>query len=243
MPYVSGTNVYSTGATTNATMFFDVQEECILRTVKTYTDVTGTRRIELRDNQGQLLQYKDVLISPDSQIVTLDFALAPGLGYQITTNDSANQAIPGWGNANPRLKRNFSGVNYPYTVNDVISITGSDFGNQYYYYFYDWSVETEGFDCESPLVQVTVDITTGISELSNGMISLYPNPANEVLQIKLNGSGNAHLQLFDAAGRMIATQALTNSLNTIDISSLSTGIYQAIVIQNGNSYREKLVVY
>lgn len=243
MPYVSGTNVYSTGATTNATMFFDVLDNCILRTIKTYTDVTGTRRIELRDNQGQLLQYKDVLISPDSQIVTLDFALTPGLGYQITTNDSANQAIPGWGNVNPRLKRNATGVSYPYTVNDVISITGSDFGNQYFYYFYDWNVETEGFDCESPLVQVTVDITTGISELSNGMISLYPNPVNEALQIKLTGSENAHLQLFDAAGRLITTQPLTNSLNTIDISSLSTGIYQAIVIQNGNSYREKLVVY
>ena len=238
-----GTNVYSTGTTTNANVYFDVLDECVLQTVKVFTDVAGTRRIELYDGANNLVQYQDVLIQPDSQVVTLNFNLVPGVDYHLTTNDSANIAIAGWGNANPRLKRHAQGVNYPYTINNVISITGNDFGAQYYYYFYDWKVSKTGLTCVSPKVQVTVDVTTGINELSNGMISLYPNPANDVLSVKLTESGNANLQLFDAAGRLISTQQLTNGLNTIDISTLTAGIYQAEVTQNGNAYREKLVVY
>lgn len=243
MPYVSGTNVYSTGATTNANMFFDVLNDCILKTVKVYTDVTGTRRIELRDNLDQVLQYKDVLISPDSQIVTLDFVLTPGTGYQITTNDSANQAIPGWGNANPRLKRNFGGVNYPYTVNDVISITGSDFGNQYYYYFYDWSVEKSGFDCLSALVPVTVDITTGISENNNSVAQIFPNPAHDQIQVQLkNGNGTADLILMDATGRMVLNNRINENNTTVSLNGLQPGVYTVTVRQDGALHHQKLVI-
>ncbi|MBK9636276.1 MAG: hypothetical protein IPO63_00050 [Bacteroidetes bacterium] len=46
----------------------------------------------MRDNQDVLLQYVDVAIAPDTQIVNLNFALTPGTDYRIRTNDSVNTA-------------------------------------------------------------------------------------------------------------------------------------------------------
>lgn len=242
MPNVTGTNVYSSSTSTNASLIFDVLSNCVLRTVKAYTDLAGIRRIELRDNQNQVVQFKDVQINPDSQLVTLDFALTPGTGYTLTTNSSINQAIPGWGNQAPRLKRNFGGVVYPYLVNDVVSITGSDFGNQYYYYFYDWQVEVEGFECSSPLVQVTVDITTGLTENTGGAMQLFPNPAHDQLQVRLPAGSPAEIRLFDATGRLVLNNRVAGNNTTLSLEGLQPGVYTVRVQQGQTMLHEKLII-
>lgn len=242
MPNVTGTNVYSSSISTNASLIFDVLSNCVLRTVKAYTDLAGIRRVEVRDNQNQIVHFKDVQINPDSQLVTLDFALTPGTGYTLTTNSSINQAIPGWGNQAPRLKRNFGGVTYPYLVNDVISITGSDFGSQYYYYFYDWQVEVEGFECSSPLVQVTVDITTGLSGNSEGAVQLFPNPAHDQLQVRLPAGSPAEIRLFDATGRLVLNNRVAGNNTTLSLEGFQPGVYTVRVQQGQTMLHEKLII-
>ncbi|MFO7879507.1 MAG: S8 family serine peptidase [Bacteroidota bacterium] len=61
------------------------------------------------------------------------------------------------GNDNPDLWRNNSGVDFPYTIAGIMSITGSTAGADYYYFFYDWEIEiTE--TCQSARTPVTATI-------------------------------------------------------------------------------------
>lgn len=242
LSFHSGSSLFSQN-TTIAKMYFDVIKPCTITSVKTYTDMPGLRRIELRNNQDSLLQYLDVTIVPDTQIINLNFALTPGTDYYLTTNDSVNLLIPGWGNPSPRLRRNSSGVNYPYTINDAVSFTGSNYGSLYYYYFYDIAVDKPGFSCISDRVQVTVDITTGINELKASGISLYPNPGSELLNIKLEQDGLVIMNIYDATGRLVQNNTFTNRLNTTSIASLPAGAYQVELIQSEKSYQQKLIKY
>ena len=195
----------------------------------------------MRDNQDVLLQYLDVAIAPDSQIVNLNFALTPGTGYRLITNDSVNTA--NWGSAGPRLKRTSSGSVYPYTINDAVSITGNNFGSPYFYYFYDWSVEKPGFSCSSNLVQVSVDISVGLPNLQASGISMYPNPTGDIINIKLEKTTPAQMNIYDATGRLVNKHAIQEINNTVSVQSLPAGIYQVEFIQAGNSFQQKLVKY
>ncbi|MBL7924235.1 MAG: VCBS repeat-containing protein [Bacteroidia bacterium] len=242
----SGSNLYSSSGATNAKMYFDVAKACTLKTVKVFTNLSGTRRIELYNSQDVLLQYADAAItnvSPDSQIITLDFILSPGSDYYLTTDDSTNLAIPGWGNAGPKFIRNTVGVNYPYTISDALSITGNDFGSQYFYYFYDWSVEKQGLSCSSSRVQVTVDISTGVQDLSEAGIQLYPNPAGDVLQVKQTNNTPLIINIYDAAGRLVMKSNLQSVNNTVSLAGLSQGLYQVELVSAGSRYQQKLIKY
>lgn len=238
-PAHTGTSLYSGSNNTNATVYFDVEKACTLLSVKVYTDTSFTRRIELRDNQNTLLQYADVLISPDSQIVNLNFALTPGTGYRLVSNDSVNTA--NWGNAGPRLKRTSSGSVYPYTINDALSITGNDFGSQYYYYYYDWNVEKPGFTCNSGLVQVAVDVVVGLPSIQASGISMYPNPTGDIINIKLEKTTPAQMNIYDATGRLVMKHAIQEMNSTLSVQSLPTGVYQVEFVQAGGSFQQKLV--
>jgi hypothetical protein len=210
---------------TNAQMFFTVIQNCTLNSVKVYTDLAGTRRIELRNTSGAVLQFADIAMVADSQVVALNFALTPG-NYILSTNTAINQAIPTWGNSSPRLQRHNSGSSYPYNIPDALSITGNNFGGQYYYYFYDWKVDVEGLTCYSNRVQVNVSVTVGLQELASAGIELYPNPATDILNVRQQKNQEWNISLFDATGRMVKTVMVQEMSNTLSLSGLAPGIYQ-----------------
>lgn len=238
----SGTS-YSGSNSTNAATLFDVQKACVLKSVKIYTDLAGVRRIELRNDTGLVLQYVDINLIPDTQIVTLNFNLSPGQNYQLATNGSINAAISGWGNQGPRLRRSTTNVSYPYVVTDALTITNSTFGPQYFYYFYDWQVEKPGFTCSSNRVEVQVTVgTTGTNEITTAGIQLFPNPVREVLGIRIEDNSPSLLQLFDAGGRLLATRQLTQMQNEIPVQTLAPGIYFAEISREGKqSVRTRFV--
>jgi hypothetical protein len=237
-----GTAVYS-GNTSVGTTYFDVTNPCILKEVTVHTDLAGTRRIELRDANNVLLQYQDVNILPDSQVISLNFALTPGINYSLSTNQSINQQIPGWGNVSPRLKRSSTGVTYPYTLQDAVSITGSNFGNSYYYYFYNWQVEKAGYDCFSSREPVTVTVgTVGLTELTNAGIRIFPNPAHDVLNVNMKTGSNTIIRLFDLQGRMVLNEQISNATNSLPINGLNAGVYQIEVTQGNNTFHDKLLI-
>ncbi len=68
--------------------------------------------------------------------------------------------------------------------------------------------------------------------------SLYPNPANEVLNLRsLTSVGVGSIQIFNMVGQMVLTVPKVNDSNSIDISSLKTGNYiLKLISDNGNSH-------
>ena len=235
MQYHEGTP-YSAG-TTNGTNDFTVLSACTLHSVKVYTDTPGLREIQLLDASNNVINSVQVNVPMDSSRVTLNFALTPG-NYHLTTNASVNMATLGT-NA-PRLQRSSLNVLYPYTINDLISVTGSNQGAFYYYYFYEWEVQAASYDCVSERIPVLVDVATGIKDIAFAGVSVYPNPANNYVSIDTDGP--IAVSVFDASARLVISERFTNASNKMNISDLASGVYQIQLTKDGKVANYKLVV-
>jgi hypothetical protein len=80
----------------------------------------------------------------------------------------------------------------------------------------------------------------GTEEPRQELISVYPNPAYDILHI--NGLQNADVTLYSTSGNVVLRK--TNfSGNTLDISNLSRGVYVIdIKLNNGQVVRKKVTV-
>ncbi|MFH1320460.1 MAG: M4 family metallopeptidase [Bacteroidota bacterium] len=126
-------------------LVFDCYKPLKLVSVYVYAQGDGNRIIELRDNNGIVLQDITIYIMNGSGRITLDFDLPVGNDLQL--------GISGV----PDLYRNSDGANFPYTLPGWISITGTNAPAGYYYFFYDWEVQEP---CKSEMAQVTATINT-----------------------------------------------------------------------------------
>ena len=87
---------------------------------------------------------------------------------------------------------------------------------------------------------VTVDDCAGLEEESFGDFELYPNPANQELNLNFGElKGIQALSILDLAGRIVLST--TNTSSKIDLSSLESGKYFLIVAHEaGNAVKSFL---
>ncbi|TND07528.1 MAG: peptidase M4, thermolysin [Bacteroidetes bacterium] len=121
---------------------FDVFQNCTLATALVNAPAAGNRTFTLWDSQGNQVNQYTVNVPTGVNTITLNIPLTPG-SYRI-------------GGTQMNLYRNNSGAAYPYTFNNVVEITGSSAGPNYYYYLYDWSMTLS--PCTGPRVPVTASI-------------------------------------------------------------------------------------
>jgi Glycine rich protein/HYR domain/Secretion system C-terminal sorting domain len=70
---------------------------------------------------------------------------------------------------------------------------------------------------------IFVDECTGITDVSAGVLELYPNPAaNEFLFVS---SGNGMLEIVSASGQLITSRRITTTRETVNTSEMASGIY------------------
>lgn len=124
---------------------FSVFETLTLVSVEVNADGAGSRIIELRDSDDNILQQVTQDVPDGVSRVDVGFEIVPG-DYQLRCGTDV-----------PDLWRSNADVNYPYIISDIISITNSNAGADYYYYFYDWEVEVAEY-CVSAREPVTVTI-------------------------------------------------------------------------------------
>ena len=97
---------------------------------------------------------------------------------------------------------------------------------------------------------ITFDVTlsVGIDELTGlSNVTIYPNPANDVLNIDYNKNGDdaIEISIIDQFGRVITSiNGLSNGFNhnTIDVSNLQSAVYFVRFTTNGFSKSERLVI-
>ncbi|MDR2980317.1 MAG: T9SS type A sorting domain-containing protein, partial [Bacteroidales bacterium] len=70
-----------------------------------------------------------------------------------------------------------------------------------------------------------VMISVGIDTYENLGIQIYPNPVNDVLNIKFNNEIANKIEIFDNTGRLIIVKTTINNPEKIDLSNLPKGIY------------------
>jgi hypothetical protein len=224
---------------TGAQSYFDVWEPFTLLTVDVVVPDNapdGERHFQLVDGQENILQEIVVDLSEGLTVVELNWEVPVGEGLSLRCPEN-------------NLFRNNGGVEYPYPIGDVGSITSSFYGNQYYYYFYNWKIEKEKNICISERTPITIYINglndlPGISELR-----LFPNPANDKLFVSFNAASDNSIsfKLFNSIGKEVRT--INNVLNTagenthqVDVNNLPTGIYTLQFWVDGKMAAGKVIV-
>ncbi len=84
---------------------------------------------------------------------------------------------------------------------------------------------------------------SGINEIGqlNTMYGVYPNPANDLIYIdKL--TGKTTMQIVDISGKEVIAAQLTNSTESIDVSSLQNGIYFIELTTTTSHVTQKLII-
>ncbi|MCF6295718.1 MAG: proprotein convertase P-domain-containing protein, partial [Flavobacteriaceae bacterium] len=102
-----------------------------------------------------------------------------------------------------------------------------------------WTLEI----CE--YIQGTLDL----NEFELGNLSVWPNPANETINIKLNNNvsnSDVHVNLYDIQGRTIQSISYKTNSNTftktINLNNVENGIYLLEIKQGNKKATKKIIV-
>ncbi|MGB0403275.1 MAG: T9SS type A sorting domain-containing protein [Salibacteraceae bacterium] len=83
---------------------------------------------------------------------------------------------------------------------------------------------------------------TGIAENNNDKVSVYPNPASNVLNIE-NLAGYSQISLVNSIGEVVLSEKINYSSNQFDVSNLPSGIYVLqLITENGENHKERIVI-
>lgn len=84
--------------------------------------------------------------------------------------------------------------------------------------------------------------TIGIDETTDNIIKVYPNPANDVINIEKDNSDFVTIRLFDMTGRAVLETSGSGTTIQLSTTSLPTGIYTIVTNANEWHKTEKITI-
>ena len=231
----------------NGAIIFDCHEQFTLDSVKVRTEFAGLRRITLIDANDNPIYSADAELDTGVQWVPLAFVINPGVEYKLTTDGATNMAT--FGVISPKLIRSEEMVSYPYSIDGVVTMNTSNFGLDYYYYFYDWRITGSASYCVSDRmpVQLVVEDTTSstLTLLSAGSFRVYPNPAADYLHVDIEQNVPfefpADYKLMAVDGRVIKSGMILSENSRIHVGSLADGTYM-LTLTNGDRMASATII-
>lgn len=205
-------------------LLFESWEPFTLMSVSVYVPEggpLGTRFVQLW-SQDSILAFKRFELQPGLNVFELNFSIPVGKFSLVCQQGN--------------LWRNTGDLDYPYPIGDAGQITTSSFGDNFYYYFYDWKIKKEDKECVSTrsAVQVILSPTKEIEE--DQTLFVFPNPTTGLLyvEIKSNALDRKHIKLLDIHGLEIMNQNMGDDVTTVqlDLKNLSPGIYLLQIFGN-----------
>jgi len=126
---------------------------------------------------------------------------------------------------------------------DTIKLNPQPAGNYILYYSLDAGYGlptcTPGFvPYDYDTAYFTVSPATGIAETENNFVSVYPNPAHELVNVTVEEK--AEVIIINSIGQKVGEVNLDAGENKIDVANLPEGIYFFIISQNFSV--EKIVI-
>lgn len=121
----------------DCTTAFELISAKIYATENQYID-PGYRTFYWATSDGTIQEQKDVWVELGESRVTLNFSIPVGTDHRLGVLDGAS--------GDPTLfrDRDYSGLDYPFAIGEVGSITTSDKGQDFYYWMYDFEYNTGG---------------------------------------------------------------------------------------------------
>lgn len=133
-------------------LVFQSFEDIILESVQIYSNSSGNKTIELQDSVGNFLKSKIHTFTIGMNQVQLNFNISKNKRYRLSGPTFAN------------LFANTDSVNYPYQIDEIISIDSSSADNplSVYYYFYNWEIGRYCYSANEALNVEILDINPQI---------------------------------------------------------------------------------
>jgi Secretion system C-terminal sorting domain/FG-GAP-like repeat len=87
------------------------------------------------------------------------------------------------------------------------------------------------------------NISVGFSEFDHYQIKMFPNPANDKLNIAMNYLGDkTDLVIYNSMGQRILSKSINESTTVIDIAALPKGIYAVQIVGEAILHKEILII-
>lgn len=96
------------------------------------------------------------------------------------------------------------------------------------------------YNTKTDYIKVTTNV--GIETIQFLPFSLYPNPANSIINIDIEDEKTGVLTIFDLHGREVQRNILNYKENSFDISELSQGIYLFQIEIGDEKYFTKVII-
>lgn len=159
------------------------------------------------------------------------FLDGPGFNSTYSTNDF-NQVETDYSNQHDIIYQN-----PPSGYTNISNVNVSAFG----WYRYSCVQNKTGF-ADKSLITCPVfsspfpifPLNDNKAEVKNSVISLYPNPAMDVVNISLTKNETIQVCIFDLQGRQVYSQLISKIKAEINISHLQKGIYLIEIKENNN---------
>lgn len=91
----------------------------------------------------------------------------------------------------------------------------------------------------TPRSSMDIDITLSVGENTIQGLSIYPNPAQNIVTISTSANTEKEVTVYDITGKLVLN---TTTVNTIDVRNLQTGIYLMTITENDATATAKLIV-
>jgi hypothetical protein len=197
-------------------------------TSKTYTAAgvfTGslTGRYQLGVDNGQKVQdifTSPITISPNSTVSATSSSSIICLGASVTLTGNTSASLYAWNTGATTLSVSVTPTTTTlYTFNAACSAGAAS-------------------------VTVVVNTCTGIDELTENQIRLFPNPSEGNVTIALNSvslSESYSVEIYDAIGKLVASHKLNNETN-INIANLDGGVYLFKIKKNNTLIKTSQII-
>jgi len=104
-----------------------------------------------------------------------------------------------------------------------------------------WDLNTEEFANNQRGTYYFSEQTVGITSASAAGIEVFPNPTNDFITFNIENTNSTTVQLYDAQGKHLRTQALAQS-NQLSVRHLNSGVYFYQLMYDGEMYGGKFIV-
>ena len=154
-------------------------------------------------------------------------------------------------NSHLHIFRNFSGANFFSGQHTQVNISGSwsqkealAFTSNNEIYMTDENNGSGNFLYYLSLASYIPAGTTAVSEVESTNVSVYPNPATDLLHFDLSKQFHSvNIQLYDITGKMVNTYNFENSQQVVmNVDKLSPGIYFYKLLVEGKLVKTERVI-
>lgn len=93
------------------------------------------------------------------------------------------------------------------------------------------------------IITANLDIPQGSTLIREASVETYPNPASDILFVKIpENPGTAKLCIADAGGRIMIQKTINFGVNQVDISNITEGVYLVNIVTDKSTQVSRLIV-